>query len=74
MDLSWVFLKELSYTFMALLVSCLDIASNSVGRGNFEVGVSSHEEIDELRISDDRCRTVAFGYLLCNVGADICMS
>jgi len=60
--------------FMALLVSCLDIALNSVGRGNFEVGVSSREEIDELRISDDRCRMVAFGYPLCNVGADICVS
>jgi len=57
---------------MALLVSCLDIVSNSVWRWNFEVGVSSSEEIDKLRVGDDTCREIAFCYLLCNVGTDIC--
>ena len=72
MDLSWVILKELGYTLTALLISCLDITSNGVWRWNFEVGVSSSEEIDELRVGDDSCRAIAFCYPLCNVGADIC--
>jgi len=50
MDMPWVFLKEFSYTLTAPLVSCLDITSNSVQRWNFEVGMSSGEKVDELRI------------------------
>jgi len=59
---------------MALLVSCLDIALNSVWRWDFEVGMSSFEKINKLRIRDDSCRVVAFSYPLCNVGTDICES
>ena len=56
---------------MAPLISCLDIMSNHVQRQNFEVGMSSGEEVDELRIRDDRCRAIPFGYSLCNVGSGI---
>jgi hypothetical protein len=46
MDPPRVILKELRNTLTALLVSGLDITSNSVWRRNFEVGVASSEEVD----------------------------
>lgn len=33
--------------------------------------MSSGEEVDELGIRDDCRRAIAFGYPLCNVGAEI---
>jgi len=74
MDMPWVILKDFGYTLMVFLVSLLDIASNSVWRWNFEVGVSSHEEVNEFRIRDNGCRAIAFSYPLCNVGTDIYVS
>jgi hypothetical protein len=56
---------------MTLLVGGLDIMSNSVWRRNFEVGVASSEEVDYLRIGDNRCRAIALSYPLCNVGSDM---
>jgi hypothetical protein len=70
MDAPRVFLKKFGYAFMALLVSCLDIASNSVWRWDFEVGVSCCEEIDKLGVGDNVCGAIAFGYPFCNVGTD----
>ena len=64
-------LKEFGYTLTAFLISHLDIALNSVWRWNFEVGVSSHEEVNEFGIRDNGCRVIAFSYPLCNVGTDI---
>ena len=66
-----VILEEFGYTFTALHVSGLDIMSNSVWTWNFEVGMSSHGEVNELRIRDDICRVIAFSYPLCNVGTDV---
>ena len=48
-----MFSKEFSYMLMAPLLSCLDIVSNCVQRQNLEVGMSSGEEVDSLRIGDD---------------------
>jgi hypothetical protein len=36
------------------------------------VGVSGCEEVDELGIQDNRCRAIAFGYPLRNMGTDLC--
>jgi hypothetical protein len=69
-----VILKDFGYTLTTLLVSGLDVASNSVWRWNLEVGMSSCEEIDELGIGDDGCRTIAFSYPFRNVGSDIYVS
>jgi hypothetical protein len=71
MDTPWVFSKEFSYMLMAPLVSHLDIMSDRVRRRNFEVGMSSGEEVDELRIGDDCHRAIAFSYPLSNEGAGI---
>jgi hypothetical protein len=71
MDMPWVLLKKIGYTLMALLVSQLDITLNSVWRWNFEVGVSSCEEVNKLGIVDNCCRAIVFSYPLCNMGSDI---
>ena len=70
-DMPWMFLKEFGYTLTAFLVSHLDIMLNSVWRWNFEVGVSSCEEVNEFGIRDNGCRAIAFSYPLRNVGTDI---
>lgn len=70
MDAPRVILKKFGYAFTALLVSCLDIALNSVWRWDFEVGVSCCEEIDKLGVRDDVCGAIAFSYPFCNVGTD----
>ena len=72
MNMPWVLSKERSYTLTALIVCCLDITSNGVRRWNFEVGVSSCEEVDELGIRDNRHRAIAFSYPLRNVRTDLC--
>jgi hypothetical protein len=71
MDTPRVFFKEFDNTLAALLVSRLDVASNSVWRWNFEVGVPSREEVNEFGIRDDGRRAIAFRYPLCNVGSNI---
>ena len=63
-------LKKFGYAFTALLVSRLDIASNSVRRWDFEVGVSCREEIDKLGVGDDVRGAIAFGHPFGNVGTD----
>ena len=71
MDTPRVILKKCDYTLTALLISHLDITSDSVWRWNFEVGVSSREEARKLGIRDNGCRAIAFSYPLRNVGPDI---
>jgi hypothetical protein len=65
-----VILKKFAYAFAALLISRLDITSNSVWRWDFEVRVSCREEIDKLGVGDNVCGAIAFGYPFCNVGTD----
>lgn len=45
--------------------------SNGVWRGNLEVEVSCHQEVDKLRIRDNDCREITLSYPLCNVGTDV---
>jgi len=66
-----VILKELCNPLTALLVSGLDITLNSVWRRDFEVGVASSEEVDELRIRDNGCRAIALSHPLRDVGSDM---
>ena len=61
-------LEEFGYAFSALLVSCLDVTSNSVWRRDCEVGVSCHEEVNKLRVRDDACRAITLCYPFCDVG------
>ena len=60
-------LKEFGYVFPALLISCLDIASNSVWRWDFGVGVTCREEIDKFGVRHNACRAIAFRDPFCNV-------
>ena len=61
--------EEFGYMFLALLVSCLDVTSNSVWRRACEVGVSCCEEVDELGVRDDGCRVIALCYQFRDVGS-----
>jgi hypothetical protein len=55
----WVVLEEFCYMLLALLISCLDVMSNSVWRRDCEVGVSCCEEVNKLRVRDDGCRVIS---------------
>ena len=61
--------EEFGYTFLALLVSCLDVALNSVWRRDCEVGVSCCEEVDKLGVRDNGCRAITLCYPFHNVGS-----
>ena len=67
-EMPWVVLEEFGYAFSALLVSCLDVVSNSVWRRDCEVGVSCREEVDKLRVRDDACRAITLCYPFRDVG------
>jgi len=64
--------EEFGYTFSALLVSCLDVTSNSVWRRDCEVGVSCREEVDKLRVRDNACRAITLCYPFRDVGSARC--
>ena len=68
----WVVSEEFGYMFSALLVSCLDVTSNSVWRRDCEVGVSCREEVDKLRVRDNACRAITLCYPFCDVGSARC--
>ena len=70
MDTPVVTLKKCDYMFTGLQISCDDVMANGVWRWDLEMGVSCYKKIGKLGIGDDVCLAIAFGYPLCNVGAD----
>jgi len=69
MDTPWVVLEEFCYTFPALLIHCLDVASNSVRGWDLEMRVSCCEEVDKLRVRNNVYRAITFCDPFCNMGA-----